>query len=103
MAHGYSQTEGVDYNEVFSPVVSNTTIRLLLALSNDKDWKVHQMDVRTAFLQGNLEEEVYMRQPDGYVKEEYPNYVCKQKRSIYGLKQSARCWNNVIDTILKSS
>ena len=103
VAQGYSQTEGVDYNEVYSPVVRNTTIRSLLALSNAKNWEVHQMDVRTAFLQGNLEEEVYMRQPDGYVNEEYPDYVCKLKKSIYGLKQSARCWNTAIDTFLKSS
>ena len=88
---------------MFSPVVRNTTIRSLLALSNAEDWEVHQMDVRTAFLQGNVEEEVYMRQPDGYVNEEHPDYVCKLKRSIYGLKQSARCWNTVIDTFLKSS
>jgi hypothetical protein len=54
------------------------------------------MDVKTAFLQGNLEEEIYMRQPDGYVNEELPNHVCKLKKSIYGLKQSARCWNNAI-------
>ncbi len=103
VAQGYSQTEGVDYNEVFSPVVRNTTIRSLLALSNAKNWEAHQMDVKTAFLQGNLEEEIYMRQPDGYVNEEYPNHVCKLKKSIYGLKQSARCWNNAIDTFLKSS
>ena len=103
MAQGYSQTERVDYNEVFSPVVRNTTIRSLLALSNAKDWEVHQMDVRTAFLQRNVEEEVYMRQPDGYANEEYPDYVCKLKRSICGLKQSARCRNTVIDTFPKSS
>ena len=103
VAQGYSQTEGVDYNEVYSSVVRNTTIRSLLALSNAKNWEVHQMDVRTAFLQGNLEEEVYMPQPDGYVNEEYPDYVCKLKKSIYGLKQSARCWNTAIDTFLKSS
>ena len=103
VAQGYSQTEGVDYNEVFSPVVRITTIRSLLALSNAKNWEVHQMDVKTAFLQGNLEEEIYMRQLDGYVSEEYPNHVCKLKKSVYGLKQSARCWNNAIDTFLKSS
>ena len=85
VAQGYSQTEGVDYNEVFSHVVRNTTIRSLLALSNTKNWEVHQMDVRTAFLQGNFEEEVYMRQLDGYVKKEYPDYVCKLKKSMYGL------------------
>ena len=66
-------------------------------------WEVHQMDMKTAFLQGNLEEEIYMRQPDGYVSEEYPDHVCKLKESIYGLKQSARCWNNAIDTFLKSN
>ena len=82
VAKGYSQTEGVNYNEVYSSVVRNTTIRSLLALSNAKNWEVHQMDVQTAFLQGNLEEEVYMRQPDGYVNEEYPDYVCKLKKIL---------------------
>jgi hypothetical protein len=102
VAQGYTQAEGVDYSEVFSPVVPNTTIRSLLALSNAKNWEVHPMDVKTAFLQGNVEEEIYMRQPGGYVNEELPNHVCKLKKSIYGLKQSARCWNNAIDTFLKS-
>lgn len=103
VAQGYTQAEGIDYSEVFSPVVRSTTIRSLLALSSAKNWEVHQMDVKSAFLQGNLEEEVYMRQPDGYVSKECPNHVCKLKKSIYGLKQSARCWNNAIDTFLKSS
>ena len=102
VAQGYTQAEGVDYSEVFSPVVPNTTIRSLLALSNAKNWEVHPMDVKTAFLQGNVEEEIYMRQPGGYVNEELPNHVCKLKKSIYGLKQSARCRNNAIDTFLKS-
>ena len=103
VAQGYSQAEGIDYFEVFSPVVRNTTIRSLLALSNAKNWEVHQMDVKTAFLQGNLDEEIYMKQPDGYVSQEHPNHVCKLKKSIYGLKQSARCWNNAIDAFLKSN
>ena len=103
VAQGFAQTEGVDYNEVFSPVVRNTTVRSLLAISNAKNWEVHQMDVKTAFLQGNLEEEIYMRQPDGYVREDNPDHVCKLKKSIYGLKQSARCWNIAIDTFLKSN
>ena len=101
--HGYTQAEGIDYSEVFSPVVQNTTIRSLLVLSNAKNWEVHQMDVETAFLQGKLKEEIYMQQLDSYISEEYPNHVCKVKKSIYGLKQSARCWNNAIDTFLKSS
>ena len=87
VAQVYSQTEGVDCNEMYPAVVRNTTIQSLLALSNAKDWEVHQMDVRTAFLQGNLEEEIYMGQLDGYVNEEYPDYVCKLKKNIYGLNQ----------------
>ena len=102
VAQGYSQTEGVDYNEVFSPVVRNTSIRSLLALANVHDWEVHQMDVKTAFLQGNLDDETYMKQPDGYVNEQYPNHVCKLKKSLYGLKHAARCWNSAIDCFLKS-
>ena len=104
VAQGYSQTEGVDYSEVFSPVVRNTTIRSLLALSNAKDWEVHQMDVRTAFLQGNLEEEINMQQPDGYINEEYPDYVCKLKRSIYGLyMKSVKDPNGVIKFVILSN
>ena len=72
MAQGYSQTVGVDYNEVFSPVVRNTTILSLLALSNAKNWEVHQMDdVKTAFLEGNLQDEIYMRQLNSYDIEEF--------------------------------
>ena len=102
VAQGYSQAEGVDYHEVFSPVIRNTTVRSLLALANAKDWEVHQMDVKTAFLQGNLNEEIYMQQPEGYISKKHPDYVCKLRKSIYGLKQSARCWNNAIDSYLKS-
>ncbi len=103
VAQGYSQAEGVDYHEVFSPVVRNTSIRSLLALANTCNWEVHQMDVRSAFLQGDLDEEIYMQQPDGYVNEEKPDHVCKLKKSLYGLKQAARCWNSAIDNFLKSN
>ena len=103
MAQGYTQAEGIDYHEVFSPVVRSTTVRSLFALSNAKNWEVHQMDFKTAFLQGNLEEEIYMRQPDGYVDKQNPTHVCKLKKSIYGLKQSARCWNDAINTYLRLS
>ena len=74
----------------------------MLALANVHDWEVHQMDIKTAFLQGNLDDEIYMKQPDGYVNEQYPNHVCKLKKSLYGLKQAARCWNSAIDCFLKS-
>ena len=103
VAQGYSQSQGVDYQEVFSPVVRYSSIRALLALANVRDWEVHQMDVKTAFLQGDLDEEIYMKQPDGYIGKDKPNHVCKLKKSIYGLKQAARCWNIAIDTFLKSN
>ena len=93
----------MDYQEIFSPVVRNTSIRSLLAVANICDWEVHQMDVKTAFLQGELNDEIYMKQPEGYVDKEKQDYVCKLRKSIYGLKQAARCWNTSIDTFLKSS
>ena len=65
------------------------------------DWEVHQMGVKTAFLQGDLDEEIYMQQPDGYVNERKPDHVCKLKKSLYGLKQAAHCWNFAIDNFLK--
>ena len=102
VTQGYSQGEGTDYHEVFSPVVRSTSIRTLLALANTCDWEVHQMDVHTAFLHGDLDEEIYMKQPDGYTDEENPNHVCKLKKSLYGLKQAACCWNSAIDGYLKS-
>ena len=103
MAQGYSQCEGIDYQEVFSPVARCNSIRSLLAVANVCDWEIHQMDVKTAFLQGDLEEEIYMKQPDGYIDEERPDHVYKLKKCIYGLKQAARCWNVAIDTFLLSN
>ena len=103
VAQGYSQSHGVDYQEIFSPVVRYSSIRSLLAVANICNWEVHQMDVKTAFLQGELNEEIYMKQPEGYVDPDKPDYVCKLNKSIYGLKQAARCWNFAIDTYLKSN
>ena len=103
VAQGYSQTEGIDYDEVFSPVARYTSIRSLLALATVKDWHVHQMDVKTAFLQGSIDTEIFMEQPVGYVNKSKPNHVCKLQKSIYGLKQAARCWNLEIDTFLQSN
>ena len=103
VAQGYSQSEGIDYDEVFSPVARYTSIRSLLALANVKDWHIHQMDVKTAFLQGSIDAEIFMEQPVGYVDKNSPNHVCKLQKSIYGLKQAARCWNTEIDTFLQST
>ena len=102
VAQGYSQVKGVDYDEVFSPVARNTSVRSLLALANAHDLEIHQMDVKTAFLNGSLDCEIYMSQPEGFVDPDRPNHVCKLKKSIYGLKQSARCWNTTLDEYLKS-
>ena len=97
------QTHGVDYEEVFSPVARMATIRSLLALANAHDLEIHQMDVHTAFLNGELDHDVYMEQPEGFVDSDHPNYVCKLNRSLYGLKQSARCWNSTLDSYLEES
>ena len=94
VAQGYSQTNGMDYDEVFSPAARHSAIRSLLALANILDLEVHQMDVKTAFINGSIDSEIFMTQPEGYADADKPNYVCKLNKSIYGLKQSARCWNS---------
>ena len=85
---------------LFSPVVRNTSVTSLLALANAHDLEIHQMDVKTAFLNGSLDCEIYMSQPEGFVDPDRTNHVCKLKKSIYGLKQSARCWNTTLDEYL---
>uniref|UniRef100_A0A2N9J203 Integrase catalytic domain-containing protein n=1 Tax=Fagus sylvatica TaxID=28930 RepID=A0A2N9J203_FAGSY len=90
VAKGYSQRHGIDYNEVFSPVVKHTSIRAVLALVADQDLELEQLDVKTAFLHGNLEEEIFMEQPEGFKQPGTENLVCRLKKSLYGLKQSPR-------------
>ena len=102
VAQGFSQKYGVDYDETFSPVVRFESLRTLIALSVQRGLKLHQMDVNTAFLNGELEEEVYMRQPEGFVVKEKEHLVCKLNKSLYGLKQSPRCWNYILDEHLQS-
>ena len=86
---GFSQKKGVDYDQTFSPVVRNATIRTLLSAAASEKMHLMQFDVSTAFLYGELDEEIYMEQPEGFSD----NSVCKLKRSLYGLKQAPRCWN----------
>ncbi|KAJ9535962.1 hypothetical protein OSB04_un000872 [Centaurea solstitialis] len=93
VAKGYTQTQGIDYDETFSPVAKIKSIRILLAIAAFHDYEISQMDVKTAFLNGKLDEDVYMAQPEGFVHAKYPDKVCKLKRSIYGLKQASRSWN----------
>ncbi|CAM8949180.1 unnamed protein product [Rhodiola kirilowii] len=93
VAKGFNQREGIDYNEIFAPVVKYKTLRMLLAMTKVYDWELHQMDVKTAFLHGNLNETIYMSQPPGFIDKTHPNHVCMLLKSIYGLKQSPRQWN----------
>ena len=99
VAQGYSQQPGLDYDETFSPVVRAESVRALIAVAAEHNIMTHEMDVKTAFLNGNLEEEVYMRQPEGFVEEGQEHLVCRLKKSIYGLKQSSRCWNATLHVI----
>ena len=97
VAQGYAQQYGLDYEETFSPLVRFESVRMVLALAAKHGMQVHQMDVATAFLNGELVDEVYMRQPDGFVVKGQEKRVCKLKKSIYGLRQSPRCWNFTLD------
>ncbi|KAI5338280.1 hypothetical protein L3X38_017551 [Prunus dulcis] len=90
MAKGYSQKEGVDYDEIFSPVVKHTSIRLLLAMATQHDMEIEQMDVKIVFLHGDLEETIFMAQPEGFVEYGKENLLCQLRKSLYGLKQSPR-------------
>ena len=81
---GYSQKEGIDYNETFAPVAKMNTIRMVVSLAAKFGWEIHQMDVKSAFLKGDLHEEIYMQQPPGFKKIGQENLVCKLKKYLYG-------------------
>jgi hypothetical protein len=100
VAKGYSQVEGIDFGEIFSPIAKLTSIRFLLSVAVTFDFEVEQMDVKTTFLHGDLEEEIYMKQPEGYAVKGKKELVCKLKKSLYGLKQSPRTWYQKFDTYM---
>ena len=98
VAQGFSQKY---YDKTFSPVVRFESLSTVIALAMQNGLKLHQIDVTTAFLNGELQEEVYVKQPEGFVAKSQEGLVCKLKGSIYGLKQLPRCWNSALDNYLK--
>nr|GFB17287.1 retrovirus-related Pol polyprotein from transposon TNT 1-94 [Tanacetum cinerariifolium] len=100
VAVGYSQQEGIDYDETFAPVARIEAIRLFLAYAAHKDFTVYQMDVKTAFLNGILKEEVYVGQPPGFVNTQYPDHMYVLDKALYGLKQAPRAWYDVLSQFL---
>ncbi|KAK1647994.1 hypothetical protein QYE76_065799 [Lolium multiflorum] len=101
VAKGFRQIQGVDYDETFSPVAKLKSVRILLAIAAFFDYEIWQMDVKTAFLNGDIEEELYMVQPKGFVDPKNADKVCKLQRSIYGLKQASKSWNRRFDKVIK--
>ena len=99
VAQGFSQTPGVDFNETFTPVARFGTIRSLLAMGVKRNMSIHKMDV--TFLNGNLKEDIYMRQPEGFEEPGHEDQVCHLHKSLYSLKQSPRCWYKQFSTQLE--
>lgn len=103
VAKGYHQQQGVNYEDTFSPVIKSTTIRIVLGLAVNNDWLVRQIDVNTAFLQGHLNEEVFMSQPPGFTDKDRPNHVCYLLKALYGLKQAPHAWYSELKSYLLQS
>lgn len=101
VAKGYVQKYGIDFDEVFAPVARIETVRLIVALAASNGWEVHHLDVKTAFLHGELKEEVYVSQPEGFVVEGSEDKVYKLNKALYGLQQAPRAWNTKLNKILK--
>ena len=92
VARGYSQTYGIDYEETFAPVAKMNTVRILISCATNFGWPLHQLDVKNAFLHGDLREDVYMEIPPGFSSPRTSGKVCRLRKSLYGLKQSPRAW-----------
>src|ERR1044072_9524868 len=100
VVRGFMQRAGLDYSEVFAPVARIETVRLLVAIAVWKHWEIWQLDVKSAFLNGHLEEGVYITQPPGFVVKGSEDKVLRLKKALYGLKQAPRAWNKLIDNFL---
>ena len=103
VAKGFTQEKGIDYEQIYTPVSGFDTIRLLTALAVRNDWQLEQYDIKSAYLHSDLKEKTYMKQPKGFEKEGSGKLYCKLKKSICGLKQSGRCWNEHLDKKLKEA
>ena len=99
---GFEQKKGIDFDEIISPVVKMTSIRTILSIAASLDLEVEKLDVKTAFLHGDLEEEIYMEQPEGFEVSVKKHMVCKLNKSLYGLKQAPRQWYKKFDSFMKS-
>ncbi|GJZ62926.1 retrovirus-related pol polyprotein from transposon TNT 1-94 [Tanacetum coccineum] len=100
VAKGYRQEEGIDYDETFAPVARLEAIRIFLAYASYMVFTVYQMDVKSAFLNGKISEEVYVEQPPGFESSEYPNHVCKLNKALYALKQAPKAWYETLSKFL---
>ena len=100
VAQGYSQVEGLDFEETFAHVARLEAIRILLIFATSKGFKLFQMDVKSAFLNGFIEEEVYVKQPPGFENHKFPNHVFKLSKALYGLKQAPRAWYDRLKSFL---
>jgi len=101
VAQGYTQRAGIDYEEAFAPVHKHTTLRLLLAMVAEKDMELHSLDIKTAFLNGDLKEDVWVQQPPGY-SEWGKQFSCKLHKALYGLKQAPRAWHKALNEQLQN-
>lgn len=101
VAKGFDKLSGLDYTETFSPVIKPATVRVVLAIAVHFNWSIRQLDISNAFLHGQLQEDVYMTQPQGFVHPDFPHHVCKLHKAIYGLKQAPCAWfNRLSDSLL---
>ncbi|GKD70021.1 retrovirus-related pol polyprotein from transposon TNT 1-94 [Tanacetum coccineum] len=100
IAKGYSQQEGIDFEESFAPVARLEAVRMFVAYATHKNFTIYQMDVKTAFLNGPLKEEVFVSQPNRFVDPDFPNHVYRLKKAMYGLKQAPRAWYDKLYSFL---
>ena len=103
VVQGFRQKEDLDYFNTCSPITRITSIRMLIAIASIHDMEIHQMDVKTAFLNGELEEEIYTKQPEGFLSSENEHKVCKLVKSLYGLKQAPKQWHEKFDNTMLSN